>query len=1008
MSLPTEGRAVTFESGSQWRKWDLHVHTPASHFHRYGQDAEAWERFIDDLEQLPSEFAVLGINDYLFLDGYKRLLEEKSNGRLANIECLLPVVELRLNRFGGSNNKLSKVNYHVLFSDEIPVEEIEKQFIQSMSREVQIGVDGQSWNAAPSKESLTELGAMIKASVPAGEKSKFADDLTEGFNAFTVELPEVRKLLTRHVFAGKNLTAVGKTEWSDLKWNDHSIADKKDIINGCDVVFIASEGSTAFRKAQRSLADQEVRSTLFDCSDAHSYSSAEDKDRIGNCMTWVNADPTFEGLRHALIEYERRVFVGESPEKLQALRERPGQHLRSVVTRPLPSKPPALFGPDFDLPLNPGLVAIIGKKGMGKSAVVDILGLLGDSPNSSSFSFLSGERFREPKENPAQYYEAESTWLGGSTSTRRLDDVVGGVSREQVRYLPQSLLEEICAADGSDAANRFEHELGTVIFSHVPPEERLGATTLDELLEERSAGIRRRLASLRSEVSLSNEKIVGMEGQLASGRLAATKERLEARRGDLASHDANKPAEPSIESSGSNEAADAIAALIAERDSIRSAIEQRSAETRSLAKKTADIGSLTELLDGLERHVSAVRLQIEPLAEMLDIDSEELLSLTINRELLGAVSQDAEVERLDFNSDPSTERLQEIEDQVAELQDQLDEPRRRQEKYRRDLEGWELLRQRIIGDEDADGSITFLERIKSEMDAMPGHLQGARSRRLELCREIHLQLVRLTEVYRLVHEPVQRFIDDHPLAQNQFDLSFEVDLATEGFADQFFGMVDRAVVGSFRGRDEGATVLDGLISSTNFNETDDALEFLADVHDRLHTDFRDAQQEPRDVRTQLRKGYDPKTLYDLVFSMEYLDPQYRLQSGGASISRLSPGEKGTLLLMFYLLVDRGTMPLLLDQPEENLDNETIHELLVPAMQEAASRRQIVLVTHNPNLAVVGDADQVVVAGAGGQRFSYLSGSIENPKVNAALVQVLEGSWPAFNNRRKKYVAPSRS
>jgi hypothetical protein len=60
--------------GSLWRKWDLHVHTPYSIHQQYGagENDEIWEKFISDLENLPSDFKVLGINDYIFLDGYKK------------------------------------------------------------------------------------------------------------------------------------------------------------------------------------------------------------------------------------------------------------------------------------------------------------------------------------------------------------------------------------------------------------------------------------------------------------------------------------------------------------------------------------------------------------------------------------------------------------------------------------------------------------------------------------------------------------------------------------------------------------------------------------------------------------------------------------------------------------------------------------------------------------------------------------------------------------------------
>ena len=99
-----------------------------------------------------------------------------------------------------------------------------------------------------------------------------------------------------------------------------------------------------------------------------------------------------------------------------------------------------------------------------------------------------------------------------------------------------------------------------------------------------------------------------------------------------------------------------------------------------------------------------------------------------------------------------------------------------------------------------------------------------------------------------------------------------------------------------------------------------------------------------------------EALYDLIFSLDFLKPRYSLRMGDKELHQLSPGERGALLLVFYLLVDKDDIPLVIDQPEENLDNQTVYELLVPCMKEAKQRRQILIVTHNPNLAVVCDAD----------------------------------------------------
>jgi hypothetical protein len=98
----------------------------------------------------------------------------------------------------------------------------------------------------------------------------------------------------------------------------------------------------------------------------------------------------------------------------------------------------------------------------------------------------------------------------------------------------------------------------------------------------------------------------------------------------------------------------------------------------------------------------------------------------------------------------------------------------------------------------------------------------------------------------------------------------------------------------------------------------------------------------------------------------------------------------------------------IDQPEHNLDNESVVQLLVDCIREAANRRQVIIVTHNPNLAVVCDADQIVwtfIDIADGNRFSFTSGAIDNYEMNRNAFDVLEGSYRAFDNCQRKYHKP---
>ena len=150
---------------------------------------------------------------------------------------------------------------------------------------------------------------------------------------------------------------------------------------------------------------------------------------------------------------------------------------------------------------------------------------------------------------------------------------------------------------------------------------------------------------------------------------------------------------------------------------------------------------------------------------------------------------------------------------------------------------------------------------------------------------------------------------------------------------------------------------------------------------------------------------DLEKFYDFLFSLEYLEAYYELKLGNKSLSSLSPGERGALLIVFYLMLDKDDIPLIIDQPEENLDNESIYRILVHFIREVKKRRQLIIVTHNPNLAIVGDSEQIIYVNLdkeNNNEFNYKSGSIENKEINRECSRILEGTIKAFNLRRLKY------
>ncbi|MDO9000863.1 MAG: hypothetical protein Q7W45_13930 [Bacteroidota bacterium] len=120
------------------------------------------------------------------------------------------------------------------------------------------------------------------------------------------------------------------------------------------------------------------------------------------------------------------------------------------------------------------------------------------------------------------------------------------------------------------------------------------------------------------------------------------------------------------------------------------------------------------------------------------------------------------------------------------------------------------------------------------------------------------------------------------------------------------------------------------------------------------------------------------------------------------LTNLSLGQKGTVLLKLFLSLGNNC-PIIIDQPEDHLDNHFIYSDLVSTLKKAKEKRQVILVTHDANIVVNGDSEQVIVAEYKNNNINYsLSGSIENPLIKEAMTKILEGGNEAFIKRESKY------
>jgi len=350
-------------------------------------------------------------------------------------------------------------------------------------------------------------------------------------------------------------------------------------------------------------------------------------------------------------------------------------------------------------------------------------------------------------------------------------------------------------------------------------------------------------------------------------------------------------------------------------------------------------------------------------------------------------------------------QLKELTTQLAALQAKLDEPNKIYQAYLGALDQWNKRVDQINGNEETPETIIYIQKTLRDLDEIPALLAKAKDTRTAKTKQIHTEILNLVEQYRKLYTPVHQFIHERPLARDKFNLNFEVSVIDTGFTTGLLSLISQRAAGTFSGIEEGERAVNDILARHDFNTENGMQAFLSEIVDSLENDRRPGCGDPINVKQLMRKGQDVRALYDFVFSLSYLKPRYILRMGAKELYQLSPGERGTLLLVFYLLVDKGDIPLMIDQPEENLDNQTVFELLVPCIKEAKERRQIFIVTHNPNLAVVCDAEQVICASlnkSDNYKMTYTGGAIESPVINSAIVDILEGTRPAFDNRDSKY------
>lgn len=220
-------------------------------------------------------------------------------------------------------------------------------------------------------------------------------------------------------------------------------------------------------------------------------------------------------------------------------------------------------------------------------------------------------------------------------------------------------------------------------------------------------------------------------------------------------------------------------------------------------------------------------------------------------------------------------------------------------------------------------------------------------------------------------------------------------------------LIDLRKSGDFRGK--GTLLLkanENLKTPWETGDSTTVIQAMSDFRRRYQKALLEHSPVAQTDQTEFRAW--SKRFAKWLFSTDHIALRYGINYDGVDIRKLSPGTRGIVLLLLYLaLDDTDNRPLIIDQPEENLDPKSVFEELVPLFVQAKTHRQVIMVTHNANLVINTDADQIIIAEAGQHRpgslptISYKSGGLENEEIRRSVCEILEGGEDAFQERARR-------
>ncbi len=955
-----------YPQGSVWRKWDLHIHSDAS---------DGNGTAIQIVQKAKEKgVAVIAITDH---HTAKNVDELKSEGEKEGI-VVISGIEFRT-EYGQKS-----VHMIGLFPDYYGKTKLDSKALHELI-------------LSPLNLSETQIISKGRGKKPL---STDAEAFKEGM--FLVQVPFKEAANTIHRYGGLVVVHAGSKSNTveDMK---HVGTGAKNLRELYDCLGVVKE--ELFNDDYIDICEirKENDNEHFYCSEFNKPSiigsDAHDYNEIGSKSVWIKADPTFEGLKQ--IKYEPqpsvRVYIGDVP---------PDNKDKNRVISSIQISNSNGWFEDIEVLLNPDLCSIIGPKGSGKTAFADIIALAGGD---------IGDKIKDRKTFIGKAFtELSGTtvklkWAGGAEDSftighDKIDDI-----EKKVQYLSQGFVEKICSEDldGTELVKEIEN----VIFENLEESEKRSYLNFDDLRDSKTSTLKQKKEVLQNSLKKTNEEIYNLQQEVAS--LSSKKSRKEK--------------------------------LIQEKEGIENQKKEITYSTDEEKKLTEKIEGLQSERNALTTKISDYKNRVQKITDLIhqieiqQINLNEFYESILPDLAFIGVSED-QFDKFKFKIDDKSSQILsaskiEFEDKIKELQGDSSSAEPKEgtvaflnaqitklgeqstlEKSKKDkLEAFQKRTKEIDIDlSKIINEISEIENTKSKS------LVDKIGKRIEYYNLFFKTIEEENEVLKKLYEPIQKKLGESKTSDEQqlgFETKKEIDSVRLG--DRILTIIDRRKKGRFLGySDEQVYNEIKTIYNNILNARDDA------TRSSLIGEFIDSfQSKDFDPQEHLRENYSLKDLYNAIFSTEEFNLRYSLNFGGVALDNLTPGTKGIALLILYLGINQNEYrPLVIDQPEENLDNRSVYKVLKEYFRAAKLRRQIIMVTHNPNLVVNTDSEQVVVANFDKERknqlakIAYTSGSLENTKeyennipnildsqgIREHACDILEGGKTAFEERENKY------